>query len=266
MRNSYNIALIGSGNLAWHLGPAFENNGHRISLVYNRTRKNAYRLIERLYRAEYKNKLNFSNDPLDLIIIAVKDSIIKGIVTEIVVPEGCLLVHTSGCQSMEILEKSAAENIGVLYPLQTFTKGTRIDLHETPIFLESSTESGLEQLIRLSKGLSKRIYTLNSDQRRALHLSAVISTNFSNHFFSIAKKILEEHQIDFDLLHPITQTMVQKIFAVGPDGAQTGPAIRGDLETMDLHMELLGDKEDLMEIYSMISKHIMGSNKRVKRR
>ncbi len=266
MREYYNIALIGAGNLAWHLGPAFENNGHRISLVFNRTKKNAHQLMDRLYRAELKKNLNFSNDPVDLIMIAVSDVVIKEIVSEIVMPEGCQLVHTSGCQPLSVLEKSAAASIGVFYPLQTFTKGIQIDFREMPVFLESSSKSGIEQLLQLSKGLSKNIFKINSDQRRAVHLSAVIATNFSNHLFSIAKKILDERQIDFDLLKPITQSMVHKIFTVGPEAGQTGPAIRRDLETMDLHMEMLENKEDLMEIYSLISKHIIESHKKAKKR
>jgi predicted short-subunit dehydrogenase-like oxidoreductase (DUF2520 family) len=266
MQESYNIALIGAGNLAWHLGPAFENCGHRISLVYNRNRKNANRLMERLYQAELKRNLNFSNDPVDLIIMAVTDSVIQEIVSEIVLPEDCQLIHTSGCQPLGILEKSAAAHFGVLYPLQTFSKGTTLDFRETPVFLESSSESGMEQLIRLAKGLSKKIYQINSTQRRTIHLAAVISTNFSNHLFTIAKKLLEEKHIDFDLLQPIAYTMIQKVFTLGPEAGQTGPAVRGDLETMDLHMELLERRKDLMEIYSMMSKHIFETCKKAKRR
>ena len=266
MRESFNIALIGAGNLAWHLGPAFENCGHRISLVYNRSRKNANRLMERLYQAELKRNLNFSNDRVDLIIMAVTDSVIQEIVSEIVLPEECQLIHTSGCQPLGILEKSAAAHFGVLYPLQTFSKGATVDYRVTPFFLESSSDSGMEQLIRLTKGLSKKIYRINSSQRRVIHLAAVISTNFSNHLFTIAKNLLEENNIDFNLLQPITSTMIQKIFTLGPEAGQTGPAVRGDMETMDLHMELLEKKEDLVEIYNMISKHIFVTGKKAKRR
>jgi predicted short-subunit dehydrogenase-like oxidoreductase (DUF2520 family) len=265
MHDSYNIGFVGAGNLAWHLAPALENSGHRISLVHNRSRKNAYRLMERLYRAEIKKNLNFSNDSLDLIVIAVNDNAIREVVSEIVLPESCQLVHTSGCQPLEILEKSAAANMGVFYPLQTFSKNVRLNLRETPFFLESSSEEGMQQLKHLARGLSKYYYQIDSLQRRTLHLSAVISTNFANHLFAIAKKLMEEKDLDFKLLHPITQTMVHNIFSLGPEAGQTGPAVRGDLETMDLHMALMGKREDLLEIYSVISKHIFETSKKVKR-
>jgi predicted short-subunit dehydrogenase-like oxidoreductase (DUF2520 family) len=256
MHNYYNIAIIGAGNLAWHLGPALENNGHRISLIYNRNRKNAQHLIDRLYRAERKKNLNFSSDYLDLIIIAVSDNAIKDIASEIITPENCLLVHTSGCQSMDVLERSAATSIGVFYPLQSFTRGVKINFTGIPVFLESSSRESMNKLIRLAKGMTKKIYQLTGTQRRALHLSAVMSTNFSNYLFILAKKIMEKHGIDFDLLEPVTLITMQKIFSIGPEAGQTGPAIRDDNETMDLHLEMMDKDEDLLEIYSMMSKHI----------
>jgi len=266
MQDNYNIAFIGAGNLAWHLAPALENAGHKISFVCNRSRKNAHQLIDRLYHAEYKRNLNFSKDQLDLLIIAINDSYINQIVTNIILPEDCLLVHTSGSLPLEILEKSAAYQLGVLYPLQSFTKKVKIDFREVPIYLESNSESGLNKLINISKGLSKNVYQLSSSKRLALHLAAVYSTNFSNHLFSIAKRILTNHGIDYNHLKPLSHTMIHKIFTIGPEKGQTGPAIRHDLATMDSHMEMLSEDEELMEIYSILSKHIMKSAKKNKKR
>jgi len=265
MHNYYNIAMVGAGNLAWNLAPALENNGHRISMVFNRTRKNALLLIEQLYRAELKRNLNFSNESLDLIIIAVNDNSIKDIASEIILPENCQLVHTSGSQSMNILERSAASSMGVFYPLHSFTKGVMTDFREVPVFLESSTPNGLHQLKTLSKGLTKKIFQLTSPQRRALHLSAVIATNFSNHLFTLAKKIMDKNGIDFNHLQPLSFSMIQKIFTIGPEAGQTGPAIRNDLETIDEHLEMLENEEDLVEIYSIMSKNIQQSRKRPKK-
>ncbi|MBS0000794.1 MAG: DUF2520 domain-containing protein [Cyclobacteriaceae bacterium] len=261
MRDSYKIGLIGAGNLAWHLAPALENIGHRISLVYNRSRKNAYEIIERLYHAEYKKNLDFSEDQVDLVIIAVSDQIISRIAAEIVLPDNCQLIHTSGCQPLHILEPSAASHAGILYPLQTFTKGVKIDFRDIPVFLESSSQEGLKQLIQLTHGLSKNILETNSQHRSVLHLSAVISTNFSNHLFTLAKRLLDQQDIDFNLLQPIAQTMIMKIFTIGPESGQTGPAIRNDFDTMDHHMELLDHEEDLMELYALMSKQIIKSAK-----
>ena len=41
MKANYEIALIGTGNLAFHLAPALENVGCRVSQVYGRDLKKA---------------------------------------------------------------------------------------------------------------------------------------------------------------------------------------------------------------------------------
>jgi predicted short-subunit dehydrogenase-like oxidoreductase (DUF2520 family) len=254
-----NMAIIGSGNLAWHLAPALENSGHKISLVYNRNRKNAESLISRLYNATYKNNLDFSSDLLDMVIIAVHDSAIREIASEIILPEDCLLVHTSGSQPIEILDRSASVQYGVLYPLQTFSKQSKVDFKDVPIYIEGNSNATLNQIAQIARKLSNHVYELNSDQRRVLHLSAVFASNFSNHMITIARQIMNAYDLDIAHIKPVMDLMLQKAFEIGPENGQTGPAIRGDMETMDSHMELLEEREDLMELYSIISKHIMAT-------
>jgi predicted short-subunit dehydrogenase-like oxidoreductase (DUF2520 family) len=261
MSGNYCIAFIGAGNLAWHLAPALQNLGHRISHIHNRSRKHADQLLGRLYHAKFKKNLDFSNDPVNMIILAVSDQEIPHMAREIILPDDCHLIHTSGCQPLNVLEPAAAAHTGVLYPLQTFSQGTDIDFDAFPIFLESSSEEGLQQLFRLTNGLSKNVHEVNSHQRSILHLSAVLSTNFSNYLFTAAKRILDKHSIDYRLLQPVSQTMLEKVFTIGPESGQTGPAIRNDFDTMDRHMELLENDEDLKEIYAILSRQIMKSGK-----
>ncbi len=252
-----NIALIGAGNLAWHLAPALENIGHRISLLYNRTAKHGHQLTGRLYNTSIKKDLNFSRENVNVIIIAVQDSAVTEIVSNIVIPDHALLIHTSGALSLQVLERSAASHTGVFYPLQTFTKNMRIDFRNIPLCVEANSDYGKKILLSTAKGLSKSVYELNSEQRKVLHLSAVMTANFSNHLITIAGNLLRERELDQSLLFPLLQATIDKVFTMGPEAGQTGPAKREDHETIDLHLELLQHDEDLMEIYSVLSNHIM---------
>jgi len=256
----YNIAFIGAGNLAWHLAPELENFGHKVSLVNSRSKKNAISLIDRLYKASYKKNLNFSRTDIDIVIIAVNDNHIKDIVSEIIIPEDCCIIHTSGTQSIDILERSAALHYGVLYPLQTFTKRVKASFKDTPIFVEGNGNYAYKVLQQLSRNLSKQIYKLDSEQRSILHLSAVIASNFSNHMLTIAKSLMDKHDMSFDLLHNVVYSMVQKSFEIGPENGQTGPAVREDLATLEKHQKILKSDRDLHKLYTLISNHIMNTH------
>ena len=65
------ISFIGSGNLAWHLAPAFDNSGYAVKEVYSRNAKQAESLMEQLYEAEVKDTLDFSKSDSRIFIVAV---------------------------------------------------------------------------------------------------------------------------------------------------------------------------------------------------
>lgn len=254
---SHYISFIGAGNLAWHLAPEFDNAGYPVREVYSRNSKAAKDLVNRLYQAEVKEDLDFSDSNSNIFVIAVSDDAIKQIAQEIVLPDSAILVHTSGAKPISVLSYAASDNIGVFYPLQTFSKTKKVDFNAVPICIEAENATTERELIKMGEAISKSVLQVNSDHRKALHVAAVFACNFTNHFFRIAKDILKASDLDFELLHPLIVETVQKSLAIGPDNAQTGPAKRQDLETLDKHMEYLQYSEELAELYRIISQHII---------
>src|SRR5690349_4318902 len=162
------VSFIGSGNLAWHLAPALDNAGYSVKEVYSQDPKHARALVGRLYQADVKSNLDFSTSSSDVFIIAVSDDAIREIAQEIVLPEDAILVHTSGSQPLSILGFAATQNIGVFYPLQTFSKAKKIDFSEIPIFIESEGEVVSKVLMKMAKSISKKAKTISSENRKAL--------------------------------------------------------------------------------------------------
>lgn len=252
-----NVSFIGSGNLAWHLAPAFDNTDFAVREVYSQNPKHAAALAERLYQADVHLTLNFSASTSRVFILAVSDDAIQEIAEELVLPANAVLAHTSGSQPLSVLGYAGTPNIGVIYPLQTFTKGKKIDFKDVPFFIESDNKETEALLTRMARALSKNVSTISSDDRKALHVAAVFASNFTNHMLTLAKDILEEHDLDLSVLKPLIAETLNKSLAIGPEKAQTGPAVRGDLEILDRHLEFLKHDEKLAEIYRVISQHIL---------
>lgn len=251
------VSFIGSGNLAWHLAPALDNAGYVVREVYSRNPRHAEALTERLYQADVKASLDFSTSKSQLFIIATSDDAIEHVAMNIVLPDVATLVHCSGSQPLSILQFAAAPHTGVLYPLQTFSQSKRVDFKTIPVFVESSTEESEIQLMTLARAISQKVRKITSEERKALHVAAVFASNFPNHMFAIAKSILRANSLEFDLVKPLIQETVTKSLAIEPEASQTGPAVRGDLEVLDRHMEFLQDDEKVAEIYRLISQHIV---------
>ena len=108
---------------------------------------------------------------------------------------------------------------------------------------------------------SDNVNAVDESQRQTLHLAAVFANNFTNHIYSIAEKILVEKRLSFDDLRPLIASHIQNVLAHSPSELQTGPAIRGDQSTLDIHMDLLKAHPDYKEIYSLLTTSIQDIHK-----
>lgn len=252
-----NVSIIGSGNLAWHLAAALDNTEYAVREVFSRNPRNANALVERLYSATAKTDLDFSASASRIFIIAVTDDAIESVAEQLVLPSEALLLHTSGSHPMSILE-GISTNVGVLYPLQTFTTNRKVSFRDIPIFVEGHDDKTEKTLLSMAKAISNKVYRITSAQRKAIHVAAVFASNFTNHMLAISNEIMSKQGLEFEWLKPLIAETINKALALGPRAAQTGPAKRGDLEILDVHMDLLNDEhETIAEIYRVVSQHIV---------
>ena len=248
-----NIVLIGSGNVATHLGLSLLNQGYKIKQVWSKQLKNANILAKKL-NSSSTNCLNSLKDA-DLYILAIKDDALSSVIEQLNINN---VIHTSGSTGLEVF-KPKCKNYGILYPLQTFNKEISLDLSKTPICIEANNELFENELLNLGNNLSKKTLIISSEQRKKLHIAAVFACNFTNHMFTIAETILAKSNIDFKLLLPLINQTTKKLNNEKASKLQTGPAIRKDKEIIENHIKNLSDK-NIKEIYRLISKSIIKNN------
>ncbi|HQS51317.1 MAG: oxidoreductase [Sphingobacteriales bacterium 17-39-43] len=254
-----NIVILGSGNIATHLGRAFKMAGQDISQVWSRDITHASSLADTLAAEAIDNMFDLDRSA-DLFIIAVKDEAIREIALELKLSDQ-LLVHTSGSTGLSALE-GASTKIGVFYPLQTFSKAKSVDFRQIPIIIEANSPEVLSGIRAIADRLSEKAIELNSEQRKILHVAAVFACNFTNHLFGLAQELLEEKGLDYELLKPLIEETLSKIELNDPVSVQTGPAIRDDQATIQSHLELLKHNPALSELYTKLSQSIVNLHKR----
>ena len=256
MATSLTIALIGTGNVAWHLGRALEQAGHRIILVYSRTLAKAEFLAETLLQAYPTASLDFRPVPADVFIVALKDEVVAEVLQRAIFPKNSRVVHTSGSLSLSVLTAISSIRGGVFYPVQTFSKTVALNLKQTPIGIEASKPDDVIFFKNLAASISEKVFDLPTEARKIIHLAAVFACNFTNHLLGISHDLLTNQQLDFNILQPLVTETIQKAFANSPFQVQTGPARRFDQSILTQHQHLLQDKPDYAEVYSLLTTHI----------
>ncbi len=252
------ITLIGSGNVATHLGAALKNAGHQMVQVYSRNADHAALLAYHI-KAEAISKFADISPDTDLFIISVKDDVIEEVASALSVylkP----IVHTSGATPLATLQK-CTDKAGVFYPLQTFSKTKEVNFRAVPICIEAADQDLDETLKQLASTISNSVYTINSEQRKILHLAAVFACNFPNYLYHASQQLLAQHQLDFNLLRPLISETADKVQEHFPSAVQTGPAVRNDEKTMAAHLELLNGNDELTAIYNLLSQAIIKMGK-----
>ena len=242
------IAIIGSGNVAYHLAKAFKEAQIPIVQIFGRNK-------EELSKISTEFSIPFSTENLtkaDFYIIAVSDSSIEK-VSEIIKDKNCLVAHTSGSVSINSLQGNYRK--AIFYPLQTFSKSKNLDYSKIPFFIDAENEADKDLLKNLALNISKNVMFANDEKRKYIHLTAVFACNFVNHLYARAKEISDSQGIPFDYFLPLIDETTQKIHELEPKLAQTGPAKRGDEKVLQSHEALITDEEKL-KIYKTLNESI----------
>jgi predicted short-subunit dehydrogenase-like oxidoreductase (DUF2520 family) len=245
------IIFIGAGNAAWQLASAFSKAGYNIDEVIAKTEESAKALASK-FGAYFGTLLSSSAAKSDWIFICTPDDVIPQIV-DLLKTSCATVIHISGATPLSVFPKGFGD-CGVLYPVQTFSKRRKINMQEVPLVLEASDVHTEKRLQHLAESISGKVFFANSEERRMLHLAAVFTNNFTNHFYTIARGLLTETRLPVAILNPLIGETALKAITEGSENVQTGPAKRGDQNTMNTQLQWLKEHHpELEEIYEQIS-------------
>ena len=242
------ITILGSGKVAHHLiVNILDSDQLQLQQIYARNTNSVTDLVSESIVVNDIKQLK----PADIFIIAVSDSSIESVSKEIQLPNQ-FVIHTSGTVPMSAIQ---AERRGVMYMLQSFSKDKTLDFATIPFCIEANHEADFHLLEQIAVSFSERVYKISSEQRKAIHLAAVFVNNFANHLFALGEEVCKEYQVPFDILKPLIEETANKIMELSPADAQTGPASRGDQNTINQHLQMMTDPIK-KEIYQLITKSI----------
>lgn len=133
-------------------------------------------------------------------------------------------------------------------------------MRKISFFIEANNRDNLNILQLLARDISGNVYEITDEDKKYIHLAAVFANNFSNLMYIKAEKILREKKIPFKVLGNLIQEGINKAKKIGPQKAQTGPAIRGDNRIIDQHISMLANEPEWQEVYTILSDLIKKEN------
>ncbi len=249
------VAIAGSGNVASHLAEALAHTSAcTLEAVASRNPDHAVLLAARTNsRACAYSELAALNP--DIIIVSVADRAMTEVVGQIGrMADTVLALHTSGTLDKSCLEPISSRT-GIFYPFQTFTKGFDVNMAEVPFFIETAYEDDFAIAKTLAESISPHVYVSDEERRRHLHIAGVFTSNFVNVLLGAVEEELKASDYPAEVAVPLLRQTIEKAAAIGSFAAQTGPAVRGDIEVMMRQLAAVDPK--YRETYKVLSDLIM---------
>lgn len=256
------FTIIGTGNLAWFIGNRLVAARHLCKGVFGRNSAAVQELAEALLCNKQGDIKAARETEADVCFLVVSDNAVAEVASKLSYKK-TVLVHTAGAVSIEAIQ-SASPDTAVLWPVYSIPRQSPPAHRNIPTAWEASSPRAEKYALTLAHVITDVLFEARYEQRKWLHLSAVISNNFTNHLMAICEKICAENNLPFSALEPIIDQTFTRFKQASPSAVQTGPAARGDSATISEQMLLLEKHPYWQKVYDAMTDSIQHTHQTVK--
>ncbi len=242
------LGILGGGRAAWAFGSAWTRIGWPISGVWLRDSSHSH--IAELLETARMDLADLCAES-ELLLIAVSDRAISEVAA--MIPQtDALIFHASGALL-------SMRNGFSLHPLKSLPPiGEPSDLEGTLLVFEGEHRRTAKLI---ATAIGARFAEVAPDQKALYHAAAVFGANYVAASLEIAKRLMNRAGV-----HDAKQDLVALALSAvenwrNHDDAKrfTGPAARGDSDTIAKHIDALRDEPQLAQIYELLADEIAGS-------
>jgi predicted short-subunit dehydrogenase-like oxidoreductase (DUF2520 family) len=242
------LGFIGAGTVGTALAARLSQSGYPVVAVASRSRSSAQKLADAVgYCPVYANNQAVA-DNAELIFITTPDDAIAPVVKEIKWHPGRSVVHCSGADSVASLEpaRKAGAQVGAFHPLQTFAspKQAMENMPGSTFALEGE-EPLLATLKEMATALGGNWVVLKASDKVLYHASAVIACNYLVTLAKMAGDLWQTFDVSppqaTQALLPLLRGTLHNIETIGIPQCLTGPIARGDIGTVNKHLDALNE-------------------------
>ncbi|GAB6106324.1 Rossmann-like and DUF2520 domain-containing protein [Fusibacter bizertensis] len=254
-----NIGFIGAGKVGQSLGLLFIEKDYRLTGFYSRHADNCI-IDSRLSEISLYSDLSKIIYDSDVVGITVPDDQIDLVVAEIAnLPidlTAKFFFHTSGAHTIDSLRK-ISHNVFSMHPLMAFPQVISDLRSFNAIYfgienLNAFKETGLDQV-------ATHYFEIQSDQKAKYHAAAAIVSNYLVAVIDFGLSQFMELGLDSKeaqkALWPLILNTIENVNSLGTKIALTGPIARGDISTIEAHLNALS--QEVLPLYKALGRYTL---------
>jgi len=240
------IGIIGAGTVGTALASRLFQKGSPIVAVSSRSLTSSQKLADSVPNCRVYHTAQEVADVSGFVFITTPDDAISEVAAKVSWHKGQKVVHCSGADSLDVLEKArqVGAMVGCFHPLQTFASGQQaMDNLPGSTFALEAEEPLLSMLKGMAEALEGHWVVLKAGDKVLYHTAAVLACNYVVTLVKLATDLWHTFGVGPDeatrALFPLLNGTVRNIGSVGLPNCLTGPIARGDLGTIRKHLKAL---------------------------
>ena len=256
------ISIIGPGRLGSALALRLYSTGYPIAEIVSRKRASSLRAAEMLAKKVRARPSHFAAAKLDanLIWLCVPDSQIAEVASQLSRKnsKAQFIFHSSGVVSSDVLAplKNQGAAVASVHPLMTFIDDSVPDLKGVTFAIEGDASAArlATAIVKSMKGIPRPI---RKQDKPAYHAFATLICPLLISLLASAERAatlagLSTNEARQRML-PIIQQTLANYMKSGPAKSFTGPIVRGDVETVAMHLAALAKTPVAQSAYAALA-------------
>jgi len=277
MRERPRITIVGAGNLGTALATCLHGAGYAIDQIVFRESRASRRKASRLAQIVGARAVAMTHARIDaeVVWLCVPDDAIAEVVRALGPKADWarkVVLHSSGAltsDELAMLRRSGAHGASV-HPMMTFVAGSQPSLVGVPFAIEGDA-AAVRASRAIVKGLGGKAYSIRAQDKVAYHSWGTFASPLLTALLATTEQVADAagvHRRDAKRrMLPILQQTLANYAALDAAGSFSGPIVRGDLETIRRHLQVLRKVPAADEVYAALAKaavrYLPGKRKRL---
>jgi predicted short-subunit dehydrogenase-like oxidoreductase (DUF2520 family) len=262
------IAIVGPGRLGTALALALYRRGYRITEIIGEQGRHYQRLassLARKVRARARGIVDARFD-CEIIWLCVPDSLIADVARVLAardLGQARVAFHSSGALSASEIKPLRARHLVVaaVHPVMTFVTDSQPRLEAVPFSMEGD-DSAIQVAQKIVRNLGGESFRIKAPRKAAYHAWATFASPLLIAFLAALEEAGRAAGIQPKTgkrrMMPIVQQTLRNYFALGPARSFSGPIVRGDVATVQRHLNALRNCPDARNVYISLSRMALG--------
>jgi predicted short-subunit dehydrogenase-like oxidoreductase (DUF2520 family) len=221
------LRVVGSGRAGGALALALAAAGWRVERALGR-----------------HDDLTAAAADVDLLVIATPDEAVAGVARAVRPVSTAVVAHLAGALGLDVLEGHPRR--AALHPLVALPSagvGARRLADRAWFAVAGEPDDARAVVAGVVEDLGGRWFTVADDDRAAYHAAAAIASNHVVALLGQAERVARSAGVPLEVYLDLVRATLDNVAELGPRGALTGPASRGDWTTVERHRAALPPEE-----------------------